>query len=357
MNYVLYRLPHESVYTVLRQTQGEPEDLHSYTDIGVSDGFVFAPFSITEHTPILLLKPDVIERHELDDECEIQTDMAAKPCGIKTERAAYHDVFGRFHSRLANGDFDKIVLSRLSTVNVGGHENPEVLFKRACRLYPRMFIALVSMDKAGTWLMATPEILLENEGFDWRTIALAGTMRLTDEQMSFDTPECSVSQDAIQWSDKNIREQRYVASFIRDKLEDFATDINEIGPYTARAGRLVHLRSDFKFRLRSVNCVGRLIENLHPTPAVCGMPRRETYDFICRNEGYDRKYYSGFAGVVSRVDGTHLYVTLRCMSISDAGYSLYAGGGLLHDSVEETEWAETEAKMDTMRKCFAIKKI
>jgi isochorismate synthase len=47
---------------------------------------------------------------------------------------------------------------------------------------------------------------------------------------------------------------------------------------------------------------------------------------------------------------THLYVSLRCMQITNSLYRLYAGGGLLKDSVEEQEWMETEAKMETMRR-------
>ena len=46
---------------------------------------------------------------------------------------------------------------------------------------------------------------------------------------------------------------------------------------------------------------------------------------------------------------THLYVTLRCMQLSETCCRLYAGGGLLKESSELSEWQETEAKLDTMR--------
>lgn len=356
-NFVLYRLPHADHYFSLQQTVGEPAELCSYADIGGEDGFVFAPFAVEDDAPILLLKPDVVERKPIvSDDRNVglhSVNLQFSNC----ERHVYHDVFNKFHSHLVNGDFEKIVLSRCSKLHVGGTESPGQLFKRACQLYPRMFIALVSMQKAGVWLMSTPEILLEGRGENWRTIALAGTMRLTDEQLSFDTPDCSVPQNSICWSDKNIREQRYVASFIRQRLGLFTSEIEETDPYTVRAGRLVHLRSDFSFSLPSCDLIGKLIQELHPTPAVCGIPRLDTYNFIRHNEGFDRKYYSGFSGIISRNEGTNLFVTLRCMQISGSDYSLYAGGGLLRDSIEEAEWAETEAKMDTMRKCFAIKKI
>ena len=55
-------------------------------------------------------------------------------------------------------------------------------------------------------------------------------------------------------------------------------------------------------------------------------------------------------GALNIKSQTHLYVSLRCMQITDSQYRLYAGGGLLKDSVEEQEWMETEAKMETMRR-------
>ena len=116
-----------------------------------------------------------------------------------------------------------------------------------------------------------------------------------------------------------------------------------------RAANLVHLRSDFTFSLPDNHHLGDLLMALHPTPAVCGLPKREAFDFIVRNEHTPRRYYSGFMGPLNMNDATHLYVSLRCMNIDGETYHLYAGGGLLKDSVEEQEWLETEAKMQTMR--------
>ena len=116
-----------------------------------------------------------------------------------------------------------------------------------------------------------------------------------------------------------------------------------------RAGNLVHLRSDFHFTLPKSDRLGQLLSRLYPTPAVCGLPKEAARDFILRNEYARRDYYSGFVGPLSPATDTHLYVALRCMRIDSQGYSLYAGGGLLADSDMETEWNETEDKMQTMR--------
>ena len=122
------------------------------------------------------------------------------------------------------------------------------------------------------------------------------------------------------------------------------------GPYPAYAGALSHLKTDFHFSLKDNKNLGDLLKVLHPTPAVCGLPKEEAYRFILENEGYDRKYYSGFIGWLDPEGRTDLYVNLRCMHIEDEQLTLYAGGGLLASSELNDEWQETEKKLQTMRR-------
>ena len=101
--------------------------------------------------------------------------------------------------------------------------------------------------------------------------------------------------------------------------------MTEKGPYTARAGQLVHLKTDFYFLLKNTDNIGNLLQELHPTPAVCGLPKEDAFRFILENEGYDRSYYSGFTGWLD------------------------TGGGILASSEVESEWTETGDKMNTMK--------
>ncbi|MBO7046479.1 MAG: isochorismate synthase, partial [Prevotella sp.] len=265
-------------------------------------------------------------------------------------KSTYAIDFANYHAQLESGLFRKIVLARC--VDEASEEpiDPMELFHRACALYPRMFISLVSTSKSGVWLTATPEILLEGKDSDWRTIALAGTMKLAGEQLIGEG-------ETVCWPTKDIQEQRIVTTYIAECLEQFTGDFREEGPRTVRAANLVHLRSDFTFSLPDCQHLGDLLHTLHPTPAVCGLPKRETFNFIIQNEHTPRRYYSGFMGMLDPEDETHLYVSLRCMNIEGSHYHLYAGGGLLKDSTEEQEWQETEAKLETMRRCIAIKKM
>lgn len=363
-SFALYRLPREEKFTLLMQTKGEVERVLSYNELNEKSGFVIAPFNISDKTPLLLLHPNESCVCHSFSEVNQKTVEEINECAERNridyinnssdtgERTRYGIDFRNFHSQLSQGLFKKIVLARQAEV-VGETDNAFSMFCKACEDYPRMYISLFSTPFSGTWLIATPETLLESDGDSWRTIALAGTMKLDGKMMSFDTPsmENSTLRSAdILWSEKNIQEQRIVATYIMECLEHFSENIQELGPKTTRAGNLIHLRSDFVFSLDKNAILGDLIATLHPTPAVCGLPKNDTKEFIIHNEFASRSYYSGFSGPLLSESGTHLFVSLRCLQMVKDKFLLYAGGGLLPDSIEQQEWEETEAKLETIRR-------
>ena len=345
-SYAIFRLPHADHCTLVEQTGGELQQLSSLTELDNRQGFVIAPFCASGNDPILLIRPDRIEQRPVNSE-GAQTAISANashflPPHSTLSSASYSANFSLFHQALIDGRFQKLVLARCAHATNESHLSPMALFQLACQRYPRLFIAMVSTPLSGTWLTATPEILLEGRDTNWHTVALAGTMRLRDNEMDGEGQH-------LRWSTKNIQEQRYVASYVADTLKPFAKDIHEEGPRTIRAANLVHLRSDFTFTLYDGEHIGNLLAALHPTPAVCGLPKDEALNFIIQHEHAPRHYYSGFMGPMDINGETHLYISLRCMQITGDTCHLYAGGGLLCDSTEQKEWQETEAKLETMR--------
>lgn len=335
--YAFYRLPYADHYI---QVEGGTLELSAYYQLNSLSGFVVAPFEVKEGQPVVVIRPENVEKKPLQPASGITT------ANRTTEDKAYYSIdFANFHAMLEEELFTKIVLARHVEMTAPAAINPVELFYLACERYPRLFIALVDTPQSGIWLTATPEILLEGREGDWRTIALAGTMTLKGEQLNGEG-------ETVTWNTKNIQEQRIVATYIAECLERFHADFQEEGPRTVRAANLVHLRSDFTFALPDDSHIGDLLQALHPTPAVCGLPKREAFQFIIRNEFTPRRYYSGFMGPLNVNASTHLYVSLRCMNIDGNHYHLYAGGGLLKNSTEEQEWQETEAKLETMRSLF-----
>ena len=175
-------------------------------------------------------------------------------------------------------------------------------------------------------------------------MSLAGTQKATG-----DNPIKSAA-----WTQKEIEEQalvsRYIVScFKKIRLREY----EEHGPKTVLAGNLLHLRSDFRINMQETgfpDLGSIMLDLLHPTSAVCGMPRREAHDFLQEFEGFDRSFYSGFLGPVNIHGSTSIYVNLRTASLHDNQATLYAGAGVTEDSDPEKEWEETELKCQIIGK-------
>lgn len=338
MAYAIYRLPYQDHCVYLSQDHGTPEVLSSIEELNGKSGFVIAPFAIAPSTPIVLLHPDRVEEMFIRTVDESQCVTAQMPSVVHstshgTQRADYAADFALLHQLLDDARLQKVVLARCDHERRDEALSPEQLFQRACQRYPRQYVCLVSTPATGTWLMATPEILVDGTAEQWRTMALAGTMK---------------AQSSPVWSEKNRREQQLVADYIEQELQPFVTDLTTEGPHTTQAADLIHLRTIFHFALRDTQRLGDLLAALHPTPAVCGLPKQQAYEAILQHEHTPRAYYSGFMGTLYPEGNTHLYVSLRCMQILEDEYRLYAGGGLLKESDEQAEWDETKAKLQTM---------
>ena len=352
-SFALYRLPWTDECTLVLQTHDDAEALDDITALNGKRGFVIAPFRLSEEHPMVLIRPDVTATgweaigEALSHEEESAT-LRTKKCHFTNQKVSlfenplhkmpesYPESFERFIKPLQEKAFRKLVLSRSEIHPLTENFSPIGAFIKACNSYPRMMIYLCHTPKTGTWLGSTPEIILSGQEKNWQTVALAGTMPMQGETI----PD--------NWSEKNKEEQALVAEYIRKALKKFGSKIEEKGPYTARAGQLVHLKTDFRFLLKNTKSLGNLLKELHPTPAICGLPKEDAYRFIAENEGYERKYYSGFIGWLEPDGQTDLYVNLRCMEILEGEAKLYAGGGILASSEMVSELEETKEKMKTM---------
>ena len=196
--YAIYRLPHENHATLIRQSEGEPVELHSLTELNGKQGFVVAPFELKDGQPLVLIQ-GTPERVVLDNKNEALPLCSSKNIRNIDKGADYYKVdFANYHAQLETEKFRKIVLARCADEQMPQGVKPIDLFYRACQLYPRLFIALVETKQSGCWLTATPEILLDGHGTDWRTIALAGTMKLEGDQLNGEG-------ESLTWSTKNIQ--------------------------------------------------------------------------------------------------------------------------------------------------------
>ncbi|MCU0382901.1 MAG: chorismate-binding protein [Cyclobacteriaceae bacterium] len=244
---------------------------------------------------------------------------------------------------IESGQTEKIVPSRTQYIET----KIDLLksFDALCANYPSAMVSLISTPATGTWLGATPELLVavENDQY-FKTVALAGTKPYLP----------GTDLKSVAWTQKEIEEQALVERYIIQCLKKIRLrEYEEFGPKTIVAGNLLHLKSEFIVDMKATNFpqLGSvMLQLLHPTSAVCGMPLSTSLDFLKNEEGYPRSLYSGYLGPVKLKNHTQLFVNLRCLQVLKNGIQLYAGAGVTADSDPQKEFEETEMKMATLLK-------
>jgi isochorismate synthase len=235
---------------------------------------------------------------------------------------------------LESGEADKVVISRTTVIERFSNLHLIQIYNALCKAYPHAFVYLAHMPPYGIWMGATPETLISCHDRECNTMALAGT-RFAGSQ--------------VEWGEKEKEEQAIVSKFIHNKLvKHQVKNLNISDPFTKKAGQIEHLCTDFVFELPKHAKLAQIIDDLHPTPAVCGIPKETAIQLIGQFETHEGEYYTGFLGPVNLNGRTDLFVNLRCMKITPAHMILFSGGGITKDSVPEKEWEETELKTRTL---------
>lgn len=230
--------------------------------------------------------------------------------------------------KIKDGQASKVVLSRVKITSL------EISLKSMfLRLVDKYLNAMVFVYSFGdeVWIGASPETLLKVDGDEFMTMALAASKPIDDER---------------EWTKKEIQEQAYVEGYVESILKDKGLVFSKKGPNTTIAGPVKHIISEFEGRLGKTNYFD-LLKDLHPTPAVCGIPLVEAKKIIKQTEKHDRMDYTGFLGPISS-KVLHMFVNLRSAKIVDQKIYLFLGGGITDGSIPEDEWEETELKANTI---------
>ncbi len=339
--FVVYRKPNETVVKAIFQRSDE-----FITNTNLSEsGFVFAPFDIPacrqgrENPSIFfpLTNSEQIESIFLEEifseknhELSIQNKTIDKDFHIKLVKKAI--------DAIEKKEFKKVVISRKEEVKISDF-NLIKTYHSLLQKYPAAMVYCWFHPKVGLWMGATPELLCKIDGNHFYTMALAGTQLVTENEIA-------------KWNEKEIIEQQLVTNFIVNELKSEIKNLKISVPYSVKAGHLWHIRTDITGEISSDISIEKIIQKLHPTPAVCGFPKQAAKDFIIKNENYNRLFYTGYFGEINVDNTSELFVNLRCMQVSDNTISIYIGGGITHDSNPDKEWEETIAKANSMKSVF-----
>lgn len=230
---------------------------------------------------------------------------------------------------------EKAVFSRVKAVSFN-ELDAEKLFNELCITYPNAFVYLISGEEIGTWIGASPEILMEVHQDYLFTVSLAGTKNSDEEERD--------------WTEKEKWEQQIVTDYIEEICKNNKlADLEVTAPYAFDTGPVTHLRSDISAQLKGVS-PWEMAAQIHPTPAVGGAPQKQSLTLIQSVEPHERLLYTGIIGFVD-AHSAKLYVNLRCAQIQESALFLYLGGGYTPQSIPEMEWIETEQKSKTILNC------
>lgn len=320
--FVLFARPNENQLNAYFQSDHE---LHKFNN---QSGFVFTSFDGL--TKIVLPKENsTYFEEEIDFNLSFKSESIQIPIS-KKDKIHFENLVNNSIKDIKLGNFDKLVVSR--KIDFSAEIDVFETYQNILKTYATAFRYLLFHPKVGIWMGASPEQLIKVNNDKFETVALAGTQLFSEE---------------VNWTEKEIQEQQFVTDYIVSNCEDVASTIEVSEPFTVQAGKLAHIKTKIYGTISKENEV-KLISKLHPTPAVCGLPKENAKEFILKNENYDRKFYAGFLGEWNINETTNLFVNLRCMEIGKIN-SIYVGCGITKDSVAENEFKETQNKSETIK--------
>jgi len=239
---------------------------------------------------------------------------------------------------IKENNLPKLVLSRRKIFTDFTEINLKESFNNLCRNYPNAFKYLF-FDGETSWMGAFSEVLgkFNKSTHEFETMSIAGTIPVSEE-----------------WTEKEIEEQKPVSSYIRNILEKYSNSnpIQESKTYDHISGNIKHLKTDFKLKINPED-LDSIIQELHPTPAVCGIPKDFCREIIENVEKFPRELYAGYIKIETE-DYIQYFVNLRCARLYKNSVHLFVGGGITAQSNPEKEWNETELKSEAVLKNLVI---
>ncbi len=320
--FVLFRFPGETMLHCYYQT----DDTVHWTEDYAETGFAFAPFRPEKKQ---LMIPATHHKSYAPKDLPLTNESPVLPQKGKT---AFIQAVATAVNEIASTRLEKVVLSNAFDLPYTG-EGSAVL-NRLANTYPNAFVYYWFHPKTGQWLGASPEQLIQLNKGKFSTVALAGTL-----------PSGGKESD---WTKKEIHEQQVVVSAIVDGLKQSgaAQNIHVGQRSTVQAGKLFHLQTPITAEITAGKLCS-LLTDLHPTPAVGGLPKQAATAYILERENYSRENYTGFLGPFSKGNTAHFFVNLRCAKLTQTEIRIYAGAGITAGSVPANEWDEICRKANT----------
>ena len=284
----------------------------------------------------------------LDEATENATPVAPMPPVSITEgdREAWATAVTSAVGRIGAGELDKVVLARAVPATASAPLDTRAVLARLAENYPSCWTFAVD-----GLMGATPELLARVDHGLVTSRVLAGTIRPTGDETA-DLAHAA----ALARSSKDREEHEYAVRSVRDVLEAHCGSVNvPEEPSVLHLPNVMHLATDVTGVLSHNASALELIRELHPSAAVCGTPTLTAARVIDELEGLDRARYAGPVGWINAAGDGEWCIGLRSAEVSPSDPTqlrLFAGCGIVAASEPDSEWAESEAKLEPMRRAL-----
>ncbi|QBD77446.1 isochorismate synthase [Ktedonosporobacter rubrisoli] len=246
---------------------------------------------------------------------------------------------------IQSGAFEKVVLARGVRVVNTAEEAFDIgaVLPQLYKTYPSAHIFAFQRGQR-TFVGATPEPLIEAHNKQLRTMPLAGSAPRGETEAE----DRRLGTELLH-SAKNKVEHEIVVVTIQKVLASLCSTVRvEDTPHLLRLKNIQHLATTIVGDLLPGHSLLEALQDLAPTPAVGGFPRKPALEFIRKQEGLERGWYSGSIGWLDMQGNGEFALALRSALIEGNQAILFAGGGIVADSHPESEYSETCWKLQVM---------
>ena len=253
----------------------------------------------------------------------------------------YSDTINLILEKLKPGHIEKVVLSRSHHVKIGKSFSAVSGMQVLRNAYPKCMSFFFSFPNEGIFFGSTPERLIRLNDKEFETEALAGTI-----SRGKNMEEDRLLAEKLRGSHKECEEHRFVLEQILRKLKPITERLDFADyPEILKLKNVQHLKTQIHGKLISNQHILEIVDQLHPTPAVAGTPTQDAMEIIQELEHHDRGWYSGPIGWADINGKGEFFVGLRSALVSNNEAHVFAGGGIVSESIAEQEWDETELKI------------
>ena len=336
----------------------EESDIEDAVDVPGTGPVAFASLTFDERSPgSVLIVPQVVIGRSGDSwfattfnksdvtpylaptSTPAQTSDRPRFAGASIPDVAWVEAVAEAISRITAGEAEKVVLARDFALWSRTQFDTRRLMDRLSTRFPGCFTFAVD-----GLIGASPELLIRVDGLRIESVALAGTAGRAD-----DPSEDAQLGEQLLHSIKDRNEHQMAANSVERVLSSVTNQLtSDPTPVIRRLDNVQHLATRFEGTLDSHQSALHLAGMLHPTAAVGGQPTATAVEMIRELEHMDRGRYAGPVGWVDHRRRGEFAIALRCAEISGARARLFAGAGIMADSLPERELEETRLKLSAM---------